>query len=272
MSPTESEAFEPVNPSPAAPKEQTIVNGLLHLQDKSRFGDGQEMNVIEIDRSATRPKLENSSNHEMPNSGIPPRTPSAMPTDNVAAISGQLSTSGTGNMLYSNGAPILSNGSSAVVLPIDPESRNESNHNSSVINGLYNSSIQSSNEFQLPNSSPPGKLNGHSSPVRLPPPATPNGNHNAPLHAAGDSPVKHAPTSITQTPAEIITGVISGFSPTKYDSPRPSSACSISRTQVIPPITNLSPKADATIMTPPSKKMVSSPSAQAIISPHVSQG
>lgn len=272
VSPTESKAFEPNISSQAAPEEQTVVNGLLYLQDKSRFNDGQEMNAIEIDRSPTRPKPENSSNHKMPNSVIPPRTPSALPTDNAAAISGQLSTSGTGNLLYSNGAPILSNGSSAVAIPIDPESRNESNHNSSVMNGLYNSSIQSSNEFQLPNSSPPGKLNGHSSPVRLPPPATPNGNHDAHLHSSGDSPIKHAPTSITQTPAEIITGVISGFSPTKHDSPRPSSACSISRTQVIPPITNLSPKADATIMTPPSKKMVSSPSAQTIISPHLSQG
>ena len=272
VSPEESMAFESNIPSQAKYREQIIVNGLPHLQDKGGVGDGKLTSTGEIERPPFQPTHEESYNYKIPVSKISPRTPSTLPTDNAAAISGQLSESEKGNMFQNKSAPILSNGSSATALLIDPESHNEPSYNNPLMNGLYNSSVHSSNEFQQSLPSPPGKLNGHSSPVRLPPPATPNGNHDAHFNATGDSPIKHAPTSITQTPAEIITGVISGFSPTKNDSPRPSSACSISRTQVIPPITNLSPKADVTIMTPPSKKMVSSPPAQAILSPHTSQG
>ena len=172
--------------------------------------------------------------------------------------------------ITTNGTALLNGPSVATDVPRQ-HAKQEAAQNVPTSDGLYQPHARPSDEPRQLSSSPPGKLNGHSSPVRLPPPSTPNGYHNVRNNATGDSPVKHPPSSMTQTPAELITGVISGFSPTKHDSPRPSSACSISRTQVIPPVANLSPKASPMILTPPSKKMVSSPPPQVALSPDASK-
>ena len=170
-----------------------------------------------------------------------------------------------------DGAAVLGNGSISEVATSAPlPSFHDANFSAAKVNGFYVPAGHSAIPSKQPLSSPPAKINGHSSPVRLPPPSTPNGHQDTQFNTKADSPIKHIPSSTTQTPAEIITGVISGFSPTKHDSPRPSSACSISRTQVIPPVTNMSPKISPTIMTPPSKKVMTSSPAPVMLSPGLS--